>query len=83
MRISQREAQRLRRRVAELESQLSMRMTQWGTDMPSWTAIGREEATPVLHQAIRTARQLKHAVVSVESSDNQIVYFACNLRGGE
>lgn len=79
MKITQREASRLRRRVNELESQLAMLMTSWNQEMPSYTAIGRETSSATLHRAIRVARQLKHAVVAVEQSNTEIVYFACDI----
>lgn len=80
MKISQQEAHRLRRRVNELESQLALRMTSWNEEMPSYTAIGRETMSATLHRAVRVARQLKHAVVAVEQSNSEIVFFACDTR---
>lgn len=79
MKITQREANRLRMRVKELESQLELRMRRWNEDMPSYTAIGRETSSSTLHRAIRVARQLNHAVVAVEQSNTEIVYFACDI----
>lgn len=81
MKISQREAHQLRRRVRELENELNLRTIQWTEEYPSWTCIGSEEMTPIMSAKIGVARRLKHAVLVVEKEDGIAKYFACELRG--
>lgn len=64
--ISQREARRLKKRVAELEAQERERRAQWATDYPggvNFWSIGDCGADRMA--AVRTARKLGHAIVAV------------------
>lgn len=81
MKISQREAHQLRRRVRELEDELNLRTIQWTEEYPSWTTIGAERLTPITLAKIQVARKLKHAVMVVEKSDGIAIFLACELRG--
>lgn len=67
MTISQREARRLKKRVAELESADEAARRSWITDWPGGAEIAREayEPTHTIPAVIKTARLLGHAVVVV------------------
>lgn len=64
--ISQREARRLRKRVAELEGQEERRRRTWGQE---WfggvhiVTVNYEDANGHTPTAVRTARKLGHAVI--------------------
>lgn len=78
MRISQREARRLRKRVAELESAESDRRNRWVRDYPGGAQIatGTFSADSRVVTAINTARLLKHAVVATAGDDGVVRFFA-------
>jgi hypothetical protein len=75
--ISQREARRLRARVAELEQTINAQHRSWVSDWPggthicslSWTA---EQITVA---RISTARRLGHAVVATDADDGKRIEF--------
>lgn len=73
--ISQREARRLKKRVAELEGVEESRMRRWATDWPGGTEIARLDCQPISLSAIRTARKLRHAVVVVSDEESATVRF--------
>lgn len=76
MRISQREARRLRKRVAELESGIEKQRRVWGQEYIGGVQIASSkwaEDSPVPAQ-VKVARKLGHAVV-VSGDDNQTLYF--------
>lgn len=76
MKISQREARRLRKRVHELEYQERKRGNAWCYEWPMGVNIGRVKLNgdSALVGAIRTSRLLKHAVV-VSCDETGIVNF--------
>jgi len=80
MKISQREARRLQKRVSELEKHIEEQRHGWGKDWPGGTHFRTFDATAhgELRAAIKTARTLKHAVV-VALSDTQILFYALPL----
>ena len=63
--ISQREARRLKKRVAVLESDEQMRRHAWASAWPGGTEIVRADMThaPIVTASIQTARTLGHGVV--------------------
>lgn len=73
--ISQREARRLRKRVAELEDLDWQRWSSWASDFPGGTHIAAVDvsALPKSISAIETARKLKHAVIAL--NDGETVRF--------
>lgn len=80
MKISQREARRLRKRVYELEAQEETRRRYWGMQYPGGSNIasitlGNSHEAVV---AVRTARRLAHAVVAVDRGD-EILFAALPL----
>lgn len=72
--ISQREAQRLKARVAELEALEDMRRREWCHNHPSDTYIACVKCSNHDHAptAIATARRLGHAVIV--TSDGQALH---------
>lgn len=81
MKISQREAHRLRRRVKELEAMEERRRERWGATFPG-VRLGRlilsNTELFALGGAIRAARLLRHAVVATVEEDNKTVnFYAC------
>ena len=79
--ISQREARRLRKRVAELERMESQRGNAWCSDWPMGSNIGSMKVDPLnyLRGAIHTARLLKHAVVASVDDNGKISFHAMKL----
>jgi hypothetical protein len=79
--ISQREARRLRRRVAELEKLDRDRLQSWTKEWPQGVDVGRTHvpADSSLIGSLLTARKLGHAVVVLPDRDGDIYFFACPL----
>lgn len=76
MKISQREARALRKRVDELEQREQARFARWSKDYVGGTNICSLDVGQhgLIHTAIKTARLLQHAVV-VTTDDAGRVYF--------
>lgn len=75
--ISQREARRLRKRVAELQGVLNSERRVWGPAFIGGADIGRAQwaAGAAIPVAVRTARKLGHAVIATAADDNGLVRF--------
>ena len=76
--ISQREARRLKRENARLQSILSGQRKDWRGEWPDHVAVlGRlvKPGNPIISQ-VDTARRLQHAVV-VTVQDNDLLFFGC------
>lgn len=80
MKISQREAQRLRKRVDELEKQIVDQNRSWSAAWPGGTHIRTMDASmhSELRAAIKTARMLKHAVVCTVDGQT-IMFYGCPM----
>src|SRR3990167_949188 len=76
--ISQREAQRLKKRVAYLEKLEVQRRMSWTTEYPGSADIGRHkfDSDQVVPVAIRTARKLRHFVIAVAELDGTVRFIA-------
>jgi hypothetical protein len=74
VKISQREACRLRKRVRELEAIQEGQRRQWRTEWPSGTVLERITPEAKTVAIVDTARRLGHPVVVVPDG-NQIVFF--------
>lgn len=75
--ISQREARRLQKRVAELENIENERRSRWTNKYPGGVNIGSTAAAgPLIHAALTTARKLDHAIVVTTEDDGHINFFA-------
>lgn len=76
MKISQREAKRLRKRVDELERAIENQRATYSQEWFYAVQIGAEEMTRETATAIRTARRLRHAVVVVGDETDTIKFMA-------
>lgn len=77
-RISQREARRLKRRVAALERAEDLRRVSWSQDYPGGTELTRctwDNAKAEVPLLIRTARKLGHAVIAIAENSSGCVRF--------
>lgn len=78
--ISQREARRLRKRVAELEQRESDRRNAWVRDWPGGVDLGSGLA---VHASwwwcVQTARKLGSAVVAIPVDGDKLKLFAVKL----
>ena len=76
MKISQREAQELKRRVAQLEEREQSRFSRWSTDYPNgvhiWSMVISEKASA----AFVVARRLQHAIVCVPQDGGKVDFYA-------
>jgi hypothetical protein len=80
MKISQREARRLRKLVNELESTELGRRRSWSQDWgPGWVQIESTTLTAVEFAAVKTARKLGHAVIVVPKDGTDVSFFAVKL----
>lgn len=82
MKISQREASRLRRRVEELERRELHRRRAWSQDFFGGVEISRisyTESSDALPLALRVARKLSHAVVAVGDDSGTVRFIALPL----
>lgn len=84
MRISQREARRLKKRVAELELVLTAQRSTYSQVWPGGVDIGRHTFTgTAVPEIVRTARRLGHAVVAVGDETDTIRFIALpHAKGG-
>ena len=77
MKISQREANRLRKRVEELERERRRLMNAWAGDWaPWWTHVGDISLSGIESAKIVTARRLGHSLVCVPKSDGNMAVYA-------
>jgi hypothetical protein len=76
MKISQREARRLRKRVQELEDWERQRMNPWHTGWPRGVDVGSVTVDSATYAALHTARKLRHAVVVVTDELNTLKFYA-------
>jgi hypothetical protein len=79
MRISQREALRLRRRVEALESMLLSQRRAYSQEWPGGVDICRfdfSNSTAAIPEIVRTARKLGHAVVAVGDETDTVRFIA-------
>lgn len=86
MKISQREARRLRKRVADLERADSARRERWTQNYPGGTNIDTLTVSEVEWFIVRTARMLGHACVVIPGNMPQLLVYALpqsNAEGGQ
>ena len=72
MKISQREARRLRKRVSELERIDAGRKARWSSDYPGGTNIDTLHVSETEWFIVRTAKALGHAVVVVPGNKPEL-----------
>ncbi len=77
MKISQREARRLKKRVDELETVLNEQRRSWVSDWPGGVHIASVSwaAPDATCARIKVARQLGHAVVATDADDGKRIEF--------
>ena len=78
--ISQREARRLRKRVAELEARETGRNRRWATDYPGGVCIATFNVSSPGWHIVRTAKVLGHAVVVVPGDENALRLYAIGTK---
>ncbi len=76
MRISQREARRLKKRVEELELRDRARARHWSSEYPGGAHIDTLTVAGVEYVAIKTAWMLGYAVIVKPSRTNEVQVFA-------
>lgn len=81
MKISQREARRLKKRVDELERNQEHMRNRWRSDwVPGWINIDSFVLSDIQFARVSTARALKHAVVMVPADNgNEVRLYAERL----
>lgn len=80
MKISQREARRLRQQVRQLLDERSMQRRSWGRKYPGGVHIGTITVERgYLAGRIEAARMLGHAVVVTENDDGRLALYALPL----
>jgi hypothetical protein len=81
MKISQREARKLRKRIEELEKQEDKRGNAWSSEWPMGKCLGKVQiqADSFMRGAIHASRLLKHAVVVSENDQGEIWFHAMPL----
>lgn len=81
MRISQREARRLRKQVAELQAMEEKRRRSWNSDYPGGINLVNISVAdkPWLIATIKTARKLGHAVVVTSNGDSELQFYGLPL----
>lgn len=77
--ISQLEARRLKKRVAELESILEKQKAHWSHQWPGGVHIGTVTVQPYEWHIADTARRLGHAVVVVPAEFPKLHIYGCPL----
>jgi hypothetical protein len=75
MKISQREARRLRKRVQELERQEEVRRRTWSREYPGGTNFHSFDLDDVSTATVATAQALGHAIVCTISG-RRLMFFA-------
>ncbi len=75
MRISQREARRLKKRVQELEVRDRARLNTWANDYPGGAHIGTISCISIdADVRVKVARQCGHAVVAINRESSIMLY---------
>ena len=74
--ISQREARRMKKRLAELEARDSARARHWSSEYPGGVNIDTLTVHGVEYVAIKTAWMLGHAVIVKPVRTNEVQVFA-------
>lgn len=76
MKISQREARRLRKRVQELEEQDIKRGNAWVREFPGGVNIDTLTVSETEWHIVHTARLLSHACVLVDGDNSKLRVYA-------
>lgn len=76
MKISQREARRLRRRVQELEDHQNARLRRWSSVYPGGVHINTIKMSNVEACIVATAVKLGHTIIVKEGSNDELYIYA-------
>jgi hypothetical protein len=81
MKISQREARRLRKENAQLKFEMDAQLSKWSSRWPSSTSIGSIQLADdsKMYGRIEASRMLNHAVVLIAEGNGRVACFACEL----
>lgn len=79
MLITQREAKRLKKRVAQLERAEKDRRSAYVSEWPGGVNIASVAVGDAPAMAIRTARRLAHAVVCTVRENGEVLFYALPL----
>lgn len=81
MKISQREARRMKKRLAELEQMEERRRNAWRTDYPGGVNLVNISLAdrPWVIATVKTARKLGHAVVVTSNGDAELQFYGLPL----
>lgn len=79
MKISQREARRLKKRVAELEDVERRRLNNWSREWPQGIHLCTLRLQPEHAAVLRTALKLKHFVVVKFDGEVDAMFYASQL----
>jgi hypothetical protein len=79
VKISQREARRLKKRVEELEEMDNKRRQAWKSEYPGGVFLEGIAVQPWTYATVKTARKLGHAVVITTNGENTIQFYALPL----
>lgn len=80
MKISQREARRNQRELAQLQIQLEDQRAQWGRSYPGGTNIAQVNiGVGTMLGRLESAQMLRHAIVAVPHSDGVVYFYALPL----
>lgn len=78
--ISQREAERLKKRAETLAAELNRQRDRWASEWPGGTHIGStKRERDWLAGRLESARVLQHAIVCVPSDDGTVAFYALPL----
>lgn len=81
MKISQREAHRMRKELGALYERDAARERHWSSDWPGGIHIATSRPDSEVQAAITTARKLGHAVIAVIRNDGECLYYASQREG--
>jgi hypothetical protein len=81
VKISQREARRMRKELAEFRMRDEQRARYWSSDWAGGVHIGTSHPNASVIAAIQTARKLGHPVIAVTRGDGEVLYYAAQRSG--
>ncbi len=83
MKISQREARRLQKRIIELEAVIDQQRGSWNNEWPGGVHVDTVKVNDIEYGIANTARKLGHAVVVVpreaQNKTHEFLVYACVL----
>lgn len=77
--ISQRDARRFKKQVAELEALENKRRRAWNSEYPGGVFLTGIVVHSSVHAMVKTARKLGHAVVMTNNGEDSVQLYALPL----